>query len=101
VAFEHATKRFAESESPAVDDLDLAVADGEFMVLVGPSGCGKTTALRCVAGLEEVTSVYVRIGERIVNHIPSKDRNVAMVFQSYALYRTWTSSATSRSGSGY
>src|SRR5207244_3463799 len=70
----------------AVDDLDLAIADGEFLVLVGPSGCGKTTALRCVAGLEEITSGRIKIGERVVNRVPSKDRNIAMVFQSYALY---------------
>ncbi len=70
----------------ALSDLDLAVADGEFMVLVGPSGCGKTTALRMVAGLEEITRGVVRIGERVVNELTPKDRDVAMVFQNYALY---------------
>jgi multiple sugar transport system ATP-binding protein len=70
----------------AVSELDLAVADGEFMVLVGPSGCGKTTALRMVAGLEEISQGTVRIGERIVNHVASRDRDIAMVFQNYALY---------------
>jgi multiple sugar transport system ATP-binding protein len=85
VAFEHVTKRYADG-TVAVSDLDLAVEDGEFMVLVGPSGCGKTTALRCIAGLEEITSGTLRIGDRIVNRVPSKDRNIAMVFQSYALY---------------
>ena len=70
----------------AVTDLDLDIADGEFLVLVGPSGCGKTTALRMVAGLEDISSGEVRIGERTVNRVPSRDRDVAMVFQSYALY---------------
>ena len=67
-------------------DFDLEVDDGEFMVLVGPSGCGKTTALRMVAGLEAVTEGTVRIGDRVVNYVPAKDRDIAMVFQSYALY---------------
>ena len=66
--------------------LDLEIEDGEFMVLVGPSGCGKTTALRMVAGLEDITEGVIRIGERVVNHVPSRDRDIAMVFQSYALY---------------
>ena len=70
----------------AVDDLNLEIADGEFLVLVGPSGCGKTTALRMIAGLEEVNEGAIRIGDRIVNHVPARDRDVAMVFQSYALY---------------
>jgi multiple sugar transport system ATP-binding protein len=70
----------------AVGDLNLNVADGEFLVLVGPSGCGKTTALRMVAGLEEISEGQVRIGERVVNRVPARDRDVAMVFQSYALY---------------
>ena len=70
----------------AVTDLSLDIADGEFLVLVGPSGCGKTTALRMVAGLEEISTGEVRIGDRTVNRIPSRDRDVAMVFQSYALY---------------
>ncbi|MGH2836710.1 MAG: ABC transporter ATP-binding protein, partial [Solirubrobacteraceae bacterium] len=70
----------------AVHDLDISVADGEFMVLVGPSGCGKTTALRMVAGLEEVTSGTVRIGERDVTTLPARERDIAMVFQNYALY---------------
>jgi multiple sugar transport system ATP-binding protein len=70
----------------AVSELDLAVAEGEFMVLVGPSGCGKTTALRMVAGLEEISQGTVRIGDRIVNNVSSKDRDIAMVFQNYALY---------------
>jgi multiple sugar transport system ATP-binding protein len=70
----------------AVSDLDLDIGDGEFMVLVGPSGCGKTTALRMVAGLEDITEGSVSIGERVVNDVPPKDRDVAMVFQNYALY---------------
>jgi multiple sugar transport system ATP-binding protein len=70
----------------AVSDMDLDIADGEFMVLVGPSGCGKTTALRMVAGLEEISEGVLKIGDRVVNHVPPRDRDIAMVFQSYALY---------------
>jgi multiple sugar transport system ATP-binding protein len=85
IAFEHVSKRYGEG-APAVKDLSLEIGDGQFVVLVGPSGCGKTTALRMVAGLEEISSGAVRIGERVVNHVPSRDRDIAMVFQSYALY---------------
>jgi multiple sugar transport system ATP-binding protein len=70
----------------AVADIDLLIKDGEFMVLVGPSGCGKTTALRMVAGLEDITEGELKIGDRVVNRVPPKDRDIAMVFQSYALY---------------
>ena len=70
----------------AVADLDLAVNDGEFVVLVGPSGCGKSTTLRMVAGLETISAGELRIGDRVVNDVPARDRNVAMVFQNYALY---------------
>jgi multiple sugar transport system ATP-binding protein len=84
VSFDGVTKRFGDTT--AVDDLTLHIADGELLVLLGSSGCGKTTALRMVAGLEEVTSGTVSIGERVVNDIDPKDRDVAMVFQSYALY---------------
>ncbi|MEX2586759.1 MAG: sn-glycerol-3-phosphate ABC transporter ATP-binding protein UgpC [Actinomycetota bacterium] len=70
----------------AVDDLSLEIGDGEFMVFVGPSGCGKTTALRMVAGLEDISEGTVSIGDRVVNDLPSKDRDIAMVFQNYALY---------------
>src|SRR5437660_8037341 len=85
VTFDHVTKAYAD-DAIAVNDLDLLIKDGEFLVLVGPSGCGKTTALRCVAGLEEISAGQLKIGERVVNRVPSKDRNIAMVFQSYALY---------------
>jgi multiple sugar transport system ATP-binding protein len=84
VTFEHVTKKFGDVA--AVNDLNLDVADGEFLVLVGPSGCGKSTALRMIAGLEEITSGTLKIGDRIVNDLAPKDRDVAMVFQSYALY---------------
>ena len=85
VIFEDVAKVFADG-TRAVSDLTLGARDGEFMVLVGPSGCGKTTALRMVAGLEEISEGEIRIGERVVNHVPSRDRDIAMVFQSYALY---------------
>jgi multiple sugar transport system ATP-binding protein len=85
VAFEKVAKVYADG-TRAVDDLNLSIGDGEFMVLVGPSGCGKTTALRMVAGLEDVSEGAIRIGDRVVNYVPSRDRDIAMVFQSYALY---------------
>src|SRR5207248_9186594 len=85
VEFDDVSKVFADG-TRAVDKLDLQITDGEFMVLVGPSGCGKTTALRMVAGLEDITDGVVRIGDRVVNTLPPKDRDVAMVFQNYALY---------------
>src|SRR6059036_2042178 len=85
VTFDHLTKAYADG-TVAVDDLDLLIKDGEFLVLVGPSGCGKTTALRCLAGLEEITAGQIKIDARVVNRVPPKDRNIAMVFQSYALY---------------
>jgi multiple sugar transport system ATP-binding protein len=85
VAFENVTKVFGDG-TRAVDGLDLDVAEGEFMVLVGPSGCGKTTALRMLAGLEDISGGDVRIGERVVNDLTPKQRDIAMVFQSYALY---------------
>ncbi len=84
VAFREATKRFGGAV--ALDRLDLEVGDGELLVLLGPSGCGKTTALRLVAGLEEPDDGAIEIGGRVVNHVEAKDRDVAMVFQSYALY---------------
>src|SRR6267154_4241681 len=84
VTFEHVTKKYGDVI--AVNDLNLAINDGEFMVLVGPSGCGKTTSLRMIAGLEEISSGDLKIGDRVVNDVPPKDRDIAMVFQSYALY---------------
>ena len=84
VTFEQVNKQYGDFL--AVNDLNLEIGDGEFMVLVGPSGCGKTTSLRMIAGLEEITSGTLRIGDRIVNDVPPKDRDIAMVFQSYALY---------------
>ena len=85
VAFEAASKVYGDG-TRALDKLDLVIEDGEFMVLVGPSGCGKTTALRMAAGLEDITDGVVRIGERVVNGLSPKSRDIAMVFQSYALY---------------
>ena len=85
IVFDHVTKVFDDG-TVAVDDLTLEVDDGSLMVLVGPSGCGKTTALRMVAGLEEITEGQVRIGDRVVNDVAPKDRDIAMVFQNYALY---------------
>jgi multiple sugar transport system ATP-binding protein len=84
VALDHVSKRF--DDVAAVDDLTLEVADEEFLVLLGPSGCGKSTALRMIAGLEDPTSGTITIGDRVVNDVEAKDRDIAMVFQSYALY---------------
>jgi multiple sugar transport system ATP-binding protein len=84
VTFDHVTKKYGDVI--AVNDFNLEIADGEFMVFVGPSGCGKTTSLRMIAGLEDISEGLVRIGDRVVNDVPPKDRDIAMVFQSYALY---------------
>jgi multiple sugar transport system ATP-binding protein len=84
VTYDHVSKKFGDFT--ALNDLNISVEDKEFLVLVGPSGCGKTTALRCLAGLEEVTLGRVMIGEQVVNDVAPKDRDIAMVFQSYALY---------------
>jgi multiple sugar transport system ATP-binding protein len=84
VKFEHVTKRYGDVV--AVNDLSIEVNDREFLVFVGPSGCGKTTSLRMLAGLEEITDGNIYIGDRVVNDVPPKDRDIAMVFQSYALY---------------
>ncbi|PPF47255.1 MULTISPECIES: ABC transporter ATP-binding protein [Pseudoclavibacter] len=86
VTFESASRIYTEGARPAVDSLDLEIDDGEFLVLVGPSGCGKSTSLRMLAGLEEVNRGRILIGDRDVTHLPPKDRDIAMVFQSYALY---------------
>ncbi len=85
IALEHITKRYSDGFE-AVKDLNLEVADGEFMILVGPSGCGKSTALRMVAGLEDISGGSLKIGGREVNQLAPKDRDIAMVFQNYALY---------------
>jgi len=84
VTYEHVTKEFGKVI--AVNDLNLHIEDKEFLVFVGPSGCGKTTALRLLAGLEEITAGTIKIGDRVINDVPPKDRDIAMVFQSYALY---------------
>jgi multiple sugar transport system ATP-binding protein len=85
IAFDTVTKVYDDG-TQAVEDLDLEIQDGEFMVLVGPSGCGKTTALRMLAGLEEISAGEIRIGDRVVNDLTPKERDIAMVFQNYALY---------------
>ena len=84
VTYDHVTKKFGDFT--ALNDLDINIEDKEFLVLVGPSGCGKTTALRCLAGLEEISLGRILIGNQVVNDVPPKDRDIAMVFQSYALY---------------
>src|ERR671923_2204246 len=84
IKYDHVYKRFGEVT--VLKDLNIDISDQEFLVLVGPSGCGKTTALRCLAGLEETSDGTILIGDRVVNDVPPKDRNIAMVFQNYALY---------------
>ncbi len=86
VTFDKATRVYPGSDKPAVDQLDLEIKDGEFLVLVGPSGCGKSTSLRMLAGLEDVNSGRILIGDKDVTDVQPKDRDIAMVFQSYALY---------------
>lgn len=86
VTFDQATRLYPGTEKPAVDKLNIEIADGEFLVLVGPSGCGKSTSLRMLAGLEDVNSGRILIGDRDVTDVPPKDRDIAMVFQNYALY---------------
>ena len=84
VTFDRVAKRYGPVS--VIEDLSLAIADHEFMVLVGPSGCGKSTALRMIAGLEDISDGRITIGDRVVNDLPPKDRDTAMVFQNYALY---------------
>jgi multiple sugar transport system ATP-binding protein len=86
VTFEKAQRWYPGADKPAVPGIDLEIGDGEFMVLVGPSGCGKSTTLRMLAGLEEINAGKVYIGDRDITHVPPKDRDIAMVFQNYALY---------------
>ena len=86
VLYDDASRLYPGSDRPAVDRLNLEINDGELMVLVGPSGCGKSTSLRMLAGLEEVTEGSIRIGDRDITNLPPKDRDIAMVFQNYALY---------------
>ena len=86
VTFDHATRIYPGNDRPSVDALDLEIADGEFLVLVGPSGCGKSTSLRMLAGLEDVNSGRILIGDKDVTDVQPKDRDIAMVFQNYALY---------------
>ena len=86
VTFDEATRQYPGNPIPSVDKLNIDIADGEFLVLVGPSGCGKSTSLRMLAGLEEVNGGRILIGDRDVTHLSPKDRDVAMVFQNYALY---------------
>ena len=86
VVFDHATRLYPGNDTPSVDQLNLEIADGEFLVLVGPSGCGKSTSLRMLAGLEPVDGGAIRIGDRDVTNLAPKDRDIAMVFQNYALY---------------
>jgi len=86
VTFDKASRIYPGSTTPAVDALDLEIQDGEFLVLVGPSGCGKSTSLRMLAGLEDVDKGAIRIGDRDVTMLPPKDRDIAMVFQNYALF---------------
>ncbi len=90
VTLESVSKKF--DSVTAVREVNLTIQDKEFVVLVGPSGCGKSTTLRMVAGLEEITSGTIKIGDRVVNDVPPKDRDIAMVFQNYALYPHMTAS---------
>src|SRR3954463_11869600 len=85
IELQHITKRYPDG-TEAVQDLNLSIADGEFVILVGPSGCGKSTALRMIAGLEDISDGELRIGDQVVNERAPKERDIAMVFQSYALY---------------
>ena len=85
IKYDNAQRMYPGAEKPAVNDLNLDIEDGEFLVLVGPSGCGKSTSLRMLAGLEEVTNGKIFIGDRDVTHLPPKERDIAMVFQNLSL----------------
>src|SRR5215207_11252557 len=85
IVLDHVSKRFPDG-TVAVDDANLDIDDGEFVILVGPSGCGKSTCLNMIAGLEDITDGELRIGGRVVNQLEPKERDIAMVFQNYALY---------------
>jgi multiple sugar transport system ATP-binding protein len=100
LVLDHVTKEFADGDETvvAVDDVSLAIDDGEFLVLVGPSGCGKSTTLRMIAGLESITSGEIRLDGRVINDLPPTDRDIAMVFQSYALYPHMTVRGNMRFG---
>jgi len=86
IVLKHVEKRYGKDKQYAVKDFNLEIEDGEFLVMVGGSGCGKSTTLRMIAGLEDITSGELYIGDKLVNHLPPKDRDIAMVFQNYALY---------------
>src|SRR5689334_22059757 len=86
VSFKKAQRWYPGMDKPAVPGIDLEIHDGEFLVLVGPSGCGKSTTLRMIAGLEDINQGQLSIGDKVVNGLPAKDRDIAMVFQNYALY---------------
>ena len=86
VVFDHVSRIYPGNDTPSVDDLSMEIQDGEFLVLVGPSGCGKSTTLRMLAGLEEVNEGHIYIGDVDVTNVQAKDRDIAMVFQNYALY---------------
>lgn len=90
VTFKHIYKYYGKEERPSVNDFHLEVEDGEFLVLVGPSGCGKTTTLRMLAGLEDISQGEIYIGDKFINYVSPKDRDIAMVFQNYALYPNLT-----------
>src|SRR4051795_1847952 len=85
IVIDHVTKRYSDG-TEAVKDVELEIADGEFVILVGPSGCGKSTLLRMIVGLEDISEGSIKIGENVVNDRPPRERNLAMVFQNYALY---------------
>ena len=98
VTLDRLTKIYERGHAPAADSVSLEIRHGEFMVLLGPSGCGKTTTLRMIAGLESISSGTLSIDDRIVNGIPAKERDIAMVFQSYALYPPARPRSTSPGG---